>query len=651
MGLFRCEEMLLYQIFLQYDVAYETTVNLGEAGIIELMDGPTRSNTSNESLSRILESHSGRNVRIIAGVILQEKLITFERVIWRLCQGNVFFNHLIISHKTEDPDTGNEVLKAVFYAVYQGNNLEYKLLKLCEGFKATVYNCPESQNERIAIKKEIALALADLKKIVAEASRQRRSCLELAAKNVLRWEKMIRKAKATFFTMNKFQPDISHKVFIAQFWIPACRMNDLQQVLSKNQVYQRDMLMKPILVKIDTDEIPPTYHDLNKFTQIFQDLLDAYGANTYQEHNPAPYYIVTFPFLFSIMFGDAGHGAIMTIFAIFLIMTEEKYLKKKINGEIMNILYSGRYMILLMGLFSIQSGILYNDIFSLSSNIFHSSWEVKANDKLYKSLAYVNKSFLRLDPEVNYESPPYPIGLDPIWAKEKSLLNDAHSSHPETKYRDYPKAYGDYYDFCERFGRDEEFKSPKLSRIPQRTKYRKSDFESLNTTRGGSICKKSISGGPKQIQCGREDESGIFDIFTHQAIHTIEFLLGTVSNTASYLRLWALSLAHEQLSEVVWNQVLNTGLGCLTSYPFIQPIILYFIFIAWAALSVTILVLMEGLSAFLHTLRLHWIEFQSKFYDGNGRVFTPFYFPEILSRATKLIGTSNNLTPPKNKKS
>lgn len=98
-------------------------------------------------------------------------------------------------------------------------------------------------------------------------------------------------------------------------------------------------------------------------------------------------------------------------------------------------------------------------------------------------------------------------------------------------------------------------------------------------------------------------------VMVHQMIHTIEFVLGAVSNTASYLRLWALSLAHSQLSAVFWDRVLMMAAPLGIAQLFIG-------FFVFACATLGVLMIMESLSAFLHALRLHWVEYMNKFYKG-----------------------------------
>ena len=124
------------------------------------------------------------------------------------------------------------------------------------------------------------------------------------------------------------------------------------------------------------------------------------------------------------------------------------------------------------------------------------------------------------------------------------------------------------------------------------------------------------------------------EIFIEQLIDTIEYVLGTVSNTASYLRLWALSLAHTALSHVFIEKtfieyIKNDEVNFISSI--ISVFIYFFVFLC---ATVFILIFMDSMECILHTLRLHWVEFQNKFFKGNGYLFNPFSF--------KCIFNSNN---------
>mmetsp|Transcript_54401 Transcript_54401/g.102176 ORF Transcript_54401/g.102176 Transcript_54401/m.102176 type:complete len:125 (-) Transcript_54401:5-379(-) len=119
------------------------------------------------------------------------------------------------------------------------------------------------------------------------------------------------------------------------------------------------------------------------------------------------------------------------------------------------------------------------------------------------------------------------------------------------------------------------------------------------------------------------------DVWIHQIIETIEYVLGTVSHTASYLRLWALSLAHQQLSVVFFQKTILMGMAMPVP---VNIIAIFIAFAVWFAITVGVLMGMDVMECFLHVLRLHWVEFQTKFYKADGYAFRPFNHKALLEQ-------------------
>ncbi|XP_061604190.1 V-type proton ATPase 116 kDa subunit a isoform X3 [Phyllopteryx taeniolatus] len=671
------------------------------------------------------EVNRGAPLRLgfVAGVIGRERIPTFERMLWRVCRGNVFLRQADIEDPLEDPTSGDQVHKSVFIIFFQGDQLKNRVKKICEGFRATLYPCPETPQERKEMLAGVNARIDDLQMVLNQTEDHRQRVLQAAAKAVRVWFIKVRKMKAIYHTLNLCNIDVTQKCLIAEVWCPVSDLDSIQFALRRG-TEKSGSTVPSILNRMQTNQTPPTYNKTNKLTSGFQNIVDAYGIGSYREINPAPYTIITFPFLFAVMFGDLGHGVLMTCAALYLVLRENRLIAQKNDNEMFSMVFAGRYIILLMGIFSIYTGIIYNDCFSKSLNVFGSGWSVRpmfdarVGGNWTLEMLEGNK-ILQLDPAVDgVFKGPYPIGIDPIWniATNKltflnsfkmkmsvilgvihmlfgvtlSLFNHLYFKKPLNIYLGFipeivfmSSLFGylvllifyKWLSYDVRLSRDApslliafinmflfNYNDPTvkplytgqqalqtflvllaLASVPcmliVKTLVLRRQYlwrKNLGTQNYGGI---RVGNGPTEDeaeiiqhdqlspQSEDEPEFNFADVAVHQAIHTIEYCLGCISNTASYLRLWALSLAHAQLSEVLWSMVMHVGLSTRSVAGFFLLAIVFYFF---AVLTVAILLIMEGLSAFLHALRLHWVEFQNKFYTGQGFKFLPFTFESIL---------------------
>nr|XP_025147387.1 V-type proton ATPase 116 kDa subunit a isoform X3 [Bubalus bubalis] len=767
-SIFRSEEMCLSQLFLQVEAAYCCVAELGELGLVQFKDlnvkesrfqrkfvNEVRRCESLERILRFLEDQMQDEIEIQVPEkspltpLPREMIIletTLEKLEGELQEANqnyqalkknflelTEFKHLL--KKTQDFFETEANLADDFFVEDTSGLLElrptpaYISGKL--GFTAGVVNRERMASfERLLWRicrgniyvkfSEMDTVLEDPVTVLTQTESHRQSLLQEAAANWHSWVIKVQKMKAIYHILNMCNIDITQQCVIAEIWFPVADTVRIRRALEQGMELSGSSMV-PILTAVQSKTAPPTFNRTNKFTAGFQNIVDAYGIGNYREMNPAPYTIITFPFLFAVMFGDCGHGTVMFLAALWMVLNEKHLLAQKSTNEIWNTFFHGRYLILLMGIFSIYTGLIYNDCFAKSLNIFGSSWSVQPmfRNGTWSMQVLKTNPLLQLDPAIPgvYSGNPYPFGIDPIWNLASNKLTFLNSYKMKMSvilgivqmvfgvilslfnYRFFRNTLNIILQFIPEmifilslfgylvfmiifkwcsFDVSVSRRAPSIlihfinmflfnykdsSNVPLyqhqqkvqsffvimalisvpwmllikpfilRANHRKSQLQASripeDTTGNteGDSSGHSASVGARGAQDDHAQEFNFGDIFVHQAIHTIEYCLGCISNTASYLRLWALSLAHAQLSEVLWTMVMHIGLrtqgwGGLVG--------VFIIFAVFAVLTVAILLIMEGLSAFLHALRLHWVEFQNKFYTGAGYKFSPFSFKQIL---------------------
>jgi V-type H+-transporting ATPase subunit a len=662
-------------------------------------------------------------------VLAREEQERFARTVFRASRGNVYthFSDII-------PEGSSDLLpsKTVFVIYFQGGHstsLYEKITKICTSFSVSFYDWPETrssaQQKIVSLDALIAdkrAALSAFEKYLIDESGDLVCPVSPDGNSLVEeWRLFCVKEKSIYASLNMFTGGEHHLTCRADCWFPAAEETEIKRLLATappGSSYVSATLVADDSVERSTVN-PPTYFKATEFNSAFQELVDTYGVPRYQEANPALFAMVTFPFLFGIMYGDIGHGSLLLAAGLYMIKNGDSM--RKSESDMVRGFFNARYLITAMGFFAVYAGLMYNDFFSMGMALFSSRYEDPVGEMTGVSFEMVPKVWFNDKNAINHPSGgvhgPYPFGLDPAWvgaSNELLFVNSmkmklsvlfgvtqmlvgvglkfSNSTFFKNKtdfvFECIPQlmfllAFFGYMDWMIMYKwltpvtEDDSLNGPPgiinsmitmalgtpdrtplyhdqpyyqsillkitmisvpLMLIPKPVilylQHKNSKKQPAHDNGGEYTALES--GEDKSAHDGHGEEFEIGEVVIHQMIETIEYVLGTVSHTASYLRLWALSLAHQQLSLVFFQKALGPAL--VSGPVIINGIWIYIAFTVFFAITAGVLLGMDVMECFLHTLRLHWVEFQSKFYKADGYAFTPLSHKQILESTPAVSG-------------
>jgi V-type H+-transporting ATPase subunit a len=597
------------------------------------------------------------------------------------------------------------------------------MLQICDILSCSHYIPPENETKE-EILRNINKKIRDKRNYIIESEGTIRKFLRQFAGTEEKPARIdllrlyAKKEKIIYLNLNKC---IIRDNFVdGEVWVLEDKRDILISLLNSG-VSKDEMKALGTFIEVNEDVLMrPTYIPTNEFTYAFQEIVNTYGIPRYREINPAIFNIVFFPFLFGVMFGDIGHGIIIFLFSLYLILYNNN-INRKSGYSPLKFLTKFRYFLLLLSINSIYCGFLYNEFMSVPLSLFNSCYERDENDETNKAK--------------KKEGCTFPFGMDPKWFIADNELTFFNSFKMKFSviigvfhmllgillkgFNDsyYKNIYGIIFEFIPQFvfmsvllgymivmifikwstyfadtskapsiithlinivikggsvenmplwggqvqatGRYQQenfhsfllvvlvilipimilpkpfldyrkYKKKKDERLLQEVNINNDDrnYPEEDQGSGGGLSNEIYA---SQIHIKEyESNKSFMDFFINQIIYSIEFILGSISNTASYLRLWALSLAHAELSKVFFEKTLKQNISdgdFFFGLGFVGMFIGYFVL---ANMTLFVLIGMDFMECFLHTLRLHWVEFQNKFYYADGYLFEPYSFKKII---------------------
>ncbi len=407
-------------------------------------------------------------------------------------------------------------------------------------------------------------------------------------------------------------------------WVPESKESQLEPLLHE---YVGTALQVTFDKPEFADHEAPTCISNPSFMQPTEDVVKAFGVPSRHDLDPTKIMWLTFPIIFGLIFSDVGQGFLVILIGLAALRAKRK---GQSWGAILGYVQNGAEGLILMGIFAMIGGFLFGSFFG-SETVIEPLWHTFAHEIDGLKNPYRDAHMLKLSIEVGA------IHLS------LGIILNLYNKLKHKEYRDaitaasYLMLYLGFINLL--FGVSYNSISEWFS--PSGNVYLWIPIAGIGYGTGNNGIYPALPLSPMLFSIVLFVVPLLVMAITSfmggmdSIVILLENAIGMISHTVSYARIFALNTVHVILSsvfmqlpaiimitfpafelfgvEIIPHEFIIDGVHMPASLPLLGAVIGSFL-----------VGLLEGLLGFMHTLRLHYVEWFSKFYHAGGIEFMPF---------------------------